>query len=195
MPDEASLRAKAGEAIRIGKLPSRLPDRTWVGPGIGTPCAICSEAVKRDHMEVDIQFKYGGPIPGLERFHAHVRCFAAWELERDGRGDNSYFNCVWVGCAAEHPRGPAVRATLRLPARWPLGLAFPRRRDPGEFGVCSRSRLPARPLWTRNLSVFTSDASSRTGACRTTASKRFGVVEATTKHAKAATRSSRRTRC
>ncbi len=32
MPDEALLRAKAREAVRTGKLPSRRPDRTWAGP-------------------------------------------------------------------------------------------------------------------------------------------------------------------
>ena len=46
------------------------------------------------------------------------------------------------------------------------------RRDPGEFGVRSRPPLPARPLWIRNLSVFSSGVSSGTGAYHTTASKR-----------------------
>jgi len=30
----------------------------------------------------EIQFAHDGARPGLERFHVHVRCFAAWEFER-----------------------------------------------------------------------------------------------------------------
>jgi hypothetical protein len=55
------------------------------------------------------------------------------------------------------------------PAPRPPGLALSRHRDPGEFGACSRPLQPARPLWTRNLSAFSSDTSSGTGACRVTA--------------------------
>jgi len=45
MPDETGLRAKAREAIRTGRLPSRRPDRTWGGPGVGVVCTVCGEAV------------------------------------------------------------------------------------------------------------------------------------------------------
>ena len=50
MPDETALRAKAREVIRTGKLPSRRPDRTWGGPGVGAPCTVCGEAVTKDHL-------------------------------------------------------------------------------------------------------------------------------------------------
>jgi hypothetical protein len=66
MPDEKILRAKAREVVRAGKLPSRRPDRTWSGPGIDNSCTITA--------------------PGVERFHLHLRCFAAWEFERDRDG-------------------------------------------------------------------------------------------------------------
>jgi hypothetical protein len=36
-------------------------------------------------MEFEIEFAHGegnGNEPGLDKFHIHVRCFAAWELER-----------------------------------------------------------------------------------------------------------------
>jgi hypothetical protein len=81
-PDETTLRAAAREVIRIGRIPSRLPDRTWGGRGIGAPCTICTGVIRRDQMEFEIQFEHGGPTPGLDRFHVHVRCFAAWEFER-----------------------------------------------------------------------------------------------------------------
>jgi hypothetical protein len=56
MPDEALLRAKAREAVRAGKIPSRRPDRTWGGPGVGVRCAICGEPVTKDQLEFQVEF-------------------------------------------------------------------------------------------------------------------------------------------
>jgi hypothetical protein len=81
MPDEPLLREKAREAIRVEKLPSR-PDHMWGGPGAGERCVICDELVTRDQLELEIQFAYDGAADRLHDFHLHVRCFAAWELER-----------------------------------------------------------------------------------------------------------------
>jgi len=33
-------------------------------------------------MEFEIQFAHDGSNPGLDKYHVHIRCFAAWELER-----------------------------------------------------------------------------------------------------------------
>ena len=82
MPEEAILRRKAQEALRIGKLPARRPDRTWGGPGVGALCAVCNEPVTKDELEFEIQFAIDGVEPGLDKFHVHLRCFAAWEIER-----------------------------------------------------------------------------------------------------------------
>jgi len=82
MPDEQILREKAREAVRNGKLPARRPDRTWGGPGVGAPCTVCEKPVTRDEMEFEIQFAHDGAVPGLDKFHVHIRCFAVWELER-----------------------------------------------------------------------------------------------------------------
>jgi hypothetical protein len=38
--------------------------------------------VGRDELEFEIQFAYDGSNPGLDKYHVHIRCFAAWELER-----------------------------------------------------------------------------------------------------------------
>jgi hypothetical protein len=74
MPDEKILRAKAQEAIRTGKLPSRRPDRTWGGgPGVGVVCSVCGEAVTKDQLETQ-----DGSSPGLD--------IAAWEFERHQDG-------------------------------------------------------------------------------------------------------------
>jgi hypothetical protein len=82
MPDEPLLREKARTAIQQGRLPSRRPDRTWGGPGVGAPCSICDLPVMKDQLEFEIEFAHDGDSPGLDTFHVHVRCFAAWEFER-----------------------------------------------------------------------------------------------------------------
>ena len=82
MPDENSLREKARAAIKAGKIPSQRPDRTWGGPGVGAPCGVCDLPVTKDQLEFEIQFAHDGDNPGLDKYHIHVRCFAAWEFER-----------------------------------------------------------------------------------------------------------------
>jgi hypothetical protein len=82
MPDEPILREKARAAILNGKLPSRRPDRTWGGPGVGITCVICGEPVTKDQMAIEIQFSHDGGTPALDKFDIHARCFAAWEFER-----------------------------------------------------------------------------------------------------------------
>src|SRR5262245_61008154 len=72
MPDEPILRQKARDAILTGKLPGRRPDRTWGGPGVGAPCSICGEPVRRDQMEFEVQFEHDrAGTPGLDKFHIH----------------------------------------------------------------------------------------------------------------------------
>src|SRR6266481_3910130 len=82
MPDEKILREKARAAINAGKVPTTRPDRTWGGPGVGAPCAVCDLPVTKDELEFEIQFSHNGDNPGLDKYHVHVRCFAAWEFER-----------------------------------------------------------------------------------------------------------------
>jgi hypothetical protein len=81
MPDELILREKARAAVRDRRLPARAPTRTWGGPGVGADCAVCGVPVTSDEMEFEIQFARDGN-PGLDKFHVHIRCFAAWEFER-----------------------------------------------------------------------------------------------------------------
>jgi hypothetical protein len=82
MPDESILRAQARTVVQQGKLPARAPDRTWGGSGVGAPCQICERPVGKDEMEFEIEFARDGDNPGLDKFHVHIRCFAAWEFER-----------------------------------------------------------------------------------------------------------------
>ena len=84
MNEEAILREKARGAIRTRKLLAvRRPDRVWAGSGADALCAVCERPIHRHDLELEIQFAHGGAAsPDMEKFHLHLRCFAAWELER-----------------------------------------------------------------------------------------------------------------
>src|SRR5690606_32728601 len=56
MSSNASLRDRVLEAIRTGRLPGRLPERTWAGPGCGAPCVICDSKVSADELEYELEF-------------------------------------------------------------------------------------------------------------------------------------------
>jgi len=47
---------------------------------------VCGEAVTKDQLEFEVEFAHDGDNPGLDKFHVHVRCFAAWEFERTNNG-------------------------------------------------------------------------------------------------------------
>ena len=81
--DEGVLRGVARAVVQAGKLPARPPDRTWGGPGVGASCVVCDFPVRPTELEIEIQFAHNGASPGLDKFHLHVRCFAAWEFERE----------------------------------------------------------------------------------------------------------------
>ena len=66
-------------------MPRRDPDGTWGGKGIDVPCAICEERIRPDQLEYELQFGPEGATPVVDLFHLHLRCFAAWEMERSHR--------------------------------------------------------------------------------------------------------------
>ena len=83
MSDEDVLRARARAALRAGRLPNERPERIWGGPGMGERCAVCAERIERQQAEFELQFgKASGEMPAVGTHHVHVRCFAAWEFER-----------------------------------------------------------------------------------------------------------------
>ena len=36
----------------------------------------------KEEKQFQIEFANDGDNPGLDKFHVHIRCFAAWEFER-----------------------------------------------------------------------------------------------------------------
>jgi hypothetical protein len=79
---EQELRQKARDAVRRHSLPCRKPDHTWGGPGNGAECAVCGATLNSDDMVFDLEFT-GDGVSQAANHQLHVRCFAAWEFERD----------------------------------------------------------------------------------------------------------------
>jgi hypothetical protein len=56
-----------------------------IAPGQGqalVPLAQCERSLTKDELEFEIQFARDGGNPGLDKYHVHIRCFAAWKFER-----------------------------------------------------------------------------------------------------------------
>jgi hypothetical protein len=81
---EERLREKVREALRTGKLPDHPPERTWGGRGSGgSYCSICGDAIKADQVEFELEFSHGVNGNGSGSLHVHLRCFSAWDSERE----------------------------------------------------------------------------------------------------------------
>jgi len=44
---------------------------------------VCDLPVTQDQLEFEVQFARDGDESGLDTFHVHVQCYAAWEFERN----------------------------------------------------------------------------------------------------------------
>jgi hypothetical protein len=82
MPDGRILREQAREAMKRGRLPARPADRASGGPGVGALCSVCNLPVRNSVMEMQIEFAGKGEPAGVDTYHVHLPCFAAWEFER-----------------------------------------------------------------------------------------------------------------
>lgn len=82
MLGDTALRQKAREAIQSGKLPKRPPQRMWGGPGSGACCIVCGESVMQDELGLELEYAREAAPPRVGGYHAHVRCFAAWDSQR-----------------------------------------------------------------------------------------------------------------
>jgi hypothetical protein len=60
MNDESTLREKARNAIKSGKLPTRRASRTFGGPGSGMTCVVCDELLTQAQVELKVEFNRHG---------------------------------------------------------------------------------------------------------------------------------------
>jgi hypothetical protein len=82
MSNEIAVIAQGRHALSGDEIPRRDADRTWGGLRADMPCTICAKRVTVSQMEYALQFRQDGATPGLDRYHLHLRCFAAWQMER-----------------------------------------------------------------------------------------------------------------
>ena len=80
--DENTRREKARKAIHARRIPNRPPDRMWGGPGSGAACVVCDQTLGEGEVGFEVEFAPTDAKP-RQNYHLHVRCFAAWELERE----------------------------------------------------------------------------------------------------------------
>ena len=83
MTDESRLRAKAREALRAGTVPNGRLMNVWAGQGSGARCAICSDPLKPEELEYELELSGNSDGGGQRDYHTHIACFAAWERERE----------------------------------------------------------------------------------------------------------------
>jgi hypothetical protein len=81
MSDEGALRGRARELIESNTLPLFQPTRIWGGNGLGTPCAVCGDAVPSNTTGYELEFGEDRDSSGFAQYHVHLACFAAWEAE------------------------------------------------------------------------------------------------------------------
>ena len=48
---------------------------------MGAPCAICELPVTPEQLEFELEFEMA-EAGGVKKLHVHLRCFAAWGVER-----------------------------------------------------------------------------------------------------------------
>ena len=63
MPDEPHPCERAGVAMQTGRIPSRQPDRTWGGPGVGAACTVCDLPIGKDQLEFERHAVRDAPPP------------------------------------------------------------------------------------------------------------------------------------
>jgi hypothetical protein len=82
MPDKPTLRDKARDAVRCGSLPTRFPSRVFGGPGSGNACAVCGQQIRRQEMELELEFTMQDAPARTDRYRLYPACCNAWESER-----------------------------------------------------------------------------------------------------------------
>jgi hypothetical protein len=82
--DDQELREMARMAIRSGKLPDRLPERSWGVQGASACCSVCGIGLLSHEAALEIEFPTIEGACETESKHLHARCFAAWGAEVRG---------------------------------------------------------------------------------------------------------------
>lgn len=131
MIDEGALKTKARQAVQSGKLPNRRPICMWGGNGLGASCPICDSAVQPDEVEYEVRFDEIDGSAAPHGYHIHVRCYAAWELERQGVTDQMGQSASMPAAGDFNASGNGASDDNRLSADSDGGTISHRERHPG----------------------------------------------------------------
>lgn len=83
MGEDKRLQRKCREALRLGKIPDRSPDRLWGGHGNGSDtCQICGNLLMKEDIAFDLEYEAASDPSRPVCYSVHLRCFNAWDLER-----------------------------------------------------------------------------------------------------------------
>ena len=64
----------AEERVRQGRLPDLRHCRTYGGPSVGRPCALCEKIIPKTEIEIEVVAESNTAVS----FFVHVACYAAW---------------------------------------------------------------------------------------------------------------------
>ena|SRR5215472_5406412 len=81
-PKDEPLSKLTRAAIRAGRIPTSAGDHTRRSQGRGTCCVICGEPISPQQTDIAIEFAHDGMAPSVEIAHLHIKCCAAWDVER-----------------------------------------------------------------------------------------------------------------
>ncbi|HYD49482.1 MAG TPA: hypothetical protein VEB21_14095 [Terriglobales bacterium] len=96
------LRHHARLALQAGRVPRRMPDRTWGGAGRGDSCAVCDQPISSAEMELEVEFAQDGRP--LDSYHLHIACCSAWMTEL-----SQAHSATMSNSRASQPASPSLR--------------------------------------------------------------------------------------
>ena len=82
MLEQEQIRELARQAVQSGVMPRSVPESAMRGPGFGVRCTLCREPITINQVDHELHFRLPNAVAPLSRFHLHLRCVAAWEMER-----------------------------------------------------------------------------------------------------------------
>jgi hypothetical protein len=74
MTDGVVIRRRVRALLAAGELPCDEPQKTWAGPGTGSECAACAEAIVASEVEYEVDL--AGTVLRLHRL-----CHEIWRAE------------------------------------------------------------------------------------------------------------------
>jgi hypothetical protein len=74
--------SKCGACFRVEGCPGEIRIARGAATGSARRASSVTSRSPATKWSTEVQFVLDGAIPGLDKFPLHLRCFAAWEVER-----------------------------------------------------------------------------------------------------------------